>query len=52
VIGALGLLRESYRRGFIDNPIARAAQLRSLGFRASRGLIRRFEEQIREMQSG
>jgi predicted nucleic acid-binding protein len=52
VIGVLGMLRESYRRGFIDNPIALAAQLRSLGFRTSRALIRRFEEQIREMESG
>jgi predicted nucleic acid-binding protein len=50
VIGVLGMLRESYRRGFIDNPIALAAQLRSLGFRASRALTRRFEEQIREME--
>ena len=50
VIGVLGMLRESYRRGFIDNPIALAAQLRSLGFRTSRALTRRFEEQIREME--
>jgi predicted nucleic acid-binding protein len=52
VIGVLGMLRESYRRGFIDNPIALAAHLRSLGFRTSRALTRRFEEQIREMESG
>ena len=50
VIGVLGILRESYRRGFIDNPIALAAQLRSLGFRTSRALTRRFEIQIREME--
>jgi len=50
VIGVLGMLRESYRRGFIDNPIALAAQLRPLGFRTSLALIRRFEEQIREME--
>ena len=49
VIGVLGMLRESYRRGFIDNPIALVVQLRSLGFRASRALTRRFEEQIREL---
>jgi len=52
VIGVLGMLRESYRRGFIDNPIVLAAHLRSLGFRTSRALTRRFEEQIREMESG
>jgi predicted nucleic acid-binding protein len=51
VIGVLGMLRESYRRGFIDNPIALAAQLRYLGFRTSRALTRRFEEQIREIES-
>jgi predicted nucleic acid-binding protein len=49
VIGVLGMLRESYRRGFIDNPIAVAAQLRLLGFHASRALLRRFEEQIRAL---
>jgi hypothetical protein len=50
VIGVLGMLRESYRRGFIDNPIALGAQLRSLGFRTSRALTRRFEEQIHEIE--
>jgi hypothetical protein len=49
VIGVLGMLRESYHRGYIDNPLALAAQLRSLGFRTSRALARRFEEQIREV---
>src|SRR5574340_356459 len=41
VIGALGILRESYRRGLIGNPVEVAAQLRSTGFRASRALMRR-----------
>jgi len=50
VIGTLGMLRESYRRGFIDNPLELAARLRSMGFRASRPLTRRFEEQIREVE--
>jgi predicted nucleic acid-binding protein len=49
VIGAFGILREAYRRGFISNPLEIAAQLRSRGFRASRALVTRFEEQIREM---
>lgn len=49
-IGALGILRESYRRGFLDNPLEVAAQLRARGFRASRALVRRFEEQIRQLQ--
>lgn len=49
VIGALGMLRESFGRGFIQDPMLLVAQLRSNGFRASRALIRRFEEQIREL---
>ena len=50
VIGTLGILRESYRRNLISNPIEVAAQLRSAGFRASRALMKRFEEQIRELE--
>lgn len=49
VIGALGILRESFRREFIANPLALSAELRSLGFRTSRALSRRFEEQIRDL---
>jgi predicted nucleic acid-binding protein len=50
VIGVLGILRESYRRAFIDSPLALAAQLRSLGFRTSRALTRHYEEQIRDFE--
>lgn len=50
VIGALGILRESFRRGLISNPVEVATQLRSTGFRASRALMKRFEEQIRELE--
>ena len=50
VIGTLGILRESYRRNLISNPIEVAAQLRSAAFRASRALMKRFEEQIRELE--
>lgn len=50
VIGTLGMLRESYRQRLIDNPLRLAAQLRSNGFRASRALIRRFEEQLGELE--
>jgi hypothetical protein len=50
VIGALGMLRESYRRNLIQNPLALAARLRSNGFRCSRALMRRFEEQIQEVE--
>jgi hypothetical protein len=45
------MLRESYRWGFIANPVAPAARLRSLRFRTSRALTRRFEEQIHELES-
>ena len=50
VVGVLGMLRECYRRGLVENPIALAAQLRSLGFHASRALLQRFEEQVRELE--
>jgi predicted nucleic acid-binding protein len=50
VIGALGILRESSRRGLISNPIEVASHLRSTGFRASRPLVKRFEEQIRQLK--
>jgi predicted nucleic acid-binding protein len=50
VVGVLGMLRESYRRGLVANPIALAAQLRSLGFHVSRALLQRFEEQVRELE--
>lgn len=49
VVGVFGLLRESYRRGLIQNPLELAAQLRASGFRASLALVRRFEEQIHEL---
>lgn len=50
VIGALGMLRESYRQRLIENPLELTAQLRSNGFRVSRALMRRFEEQIHELE--
>ena len=50
VIGALGVLRESYRRNLIQNPLTLAARLRSNGYRCSRALMRRFEEQIQDVR--
>jgi hypothetical protein len=32
VIGVLGILRESYRRGLITDPVAIVNQMRSIGF--------------------
>ncbi len=50
VIGALGMLRESYRRRFIEDPMTLVTRLRSHGFRVSHLLVRRFEEQIGELK--
>jgi predicted nucleic acid-binding protein len=47
VIGVLGILREAYRQGWIDNPLELLQRLRSQRFRISRPLARRFEEQVR-----
>ena len=47
VIGILGILREAYRQGWINNPMELLQQLRSQRFRISSPLARRFEEQIR-----
>jgi predicted nucleic acid-binding protein len=47
VIGALGILRESYRRNFVTNPVAIVDQMRSIGFRLSRQLYQEFYQQIR-----
>jgi predicted nucleic acid-binding protein len=47
VIGLLGILREAYRQGWINNPLELLQRLRSQRFRISRPLARRFEEQIR-----
>jgi predicted nucleic acid-binding protein len=47
VIGVLGIIREAYRQGWIDNPLELLQRLRSQGFRISRRLARRFEEQVR-----
>ena len=50
VIGALGILLESFRQGLIRNPFDILAQLRASRFRVSRRLVREFEEQIRLME--
>jgi predicted nucleic acid-binding protein len=52
VIGTLGILLESYRRGLIQNPSDVLADLRAARFRVSRRLVQEFEEQIRSMKSG
>jgi predicted nucleic acid-binding protein len=47
VIGALGVLIESYRRRLIRNPLEILAQLHDSRFHLSRRLAREFAEQIR-----
>jgi len=47
VIGALGVLLESYRRQRIQNPLEILAQLSACRFHLSRRLVAEFEEQIR-----
>lgn len=46
VVGLLGVLREAYRTGLIDNPLTLLSELRFYGFRVSRLLKERFLEQI------
>lgn len=47
VVGALGVLIESYRRQRIQNPMEILAQLRACRFHLSRRLVHEFEEHIR-----
>jgi uncharacterized protein len=51
VIGILGILLESYRRGLIQDPVDILAQLRATRFRVSRRLVLEFEDQIRRIKS-
>lgn len=46
VIGILGVLLESFRRGTIDSPADIVNQLQRQGFRISRRLLLQFQEQI------
>jgi uncharacterized protein len=46
VVGILGILIESYRRGHVQNPVEILEQLRKVGFRVSRRLTVEFERQI------
>src|SRR5262249_14158693 len=46
VVGILGILIASCRRGHLQNPAEILEQLRKVGFRVSRRLIIEFEKQI------
>jgi predicted nucleic acid-binding protein len=51
VIGALGLLRESYRQRFLSNPLEVLDQMKAAGFRLSQALYREFQAEIARMKS-
>ena len=51
VIGTLGILIESRRRGHIQNASDILVELRAARFRVSRRLVREFEEMIQAMKS-
>ena len=50
VIGALGLLLESYRQKYILDPIRILNQMRYIGFRVSQPLYEEFEQEIQSMK--
>ncbi len=51
VVGVLGILLESYRRGSIQNPMEIFGQLRTAGFRVSARLRLEFENQIASLKT-
>jgi predicted nucleic acid-binding protein len=50
VIGALGLLRESYRQCFLREPLAVLDQMKRIGFQLSQHLYREFQQEIQSMR--
>jgi predicted nucleic acid-binding protein len=46
VVGILGILLESYRRGTVHSPSEIVSQLQAQGFRVSRRLLLQFQDQI------
>ena len=52
VVGALGVMREGFRRGFIADPMAAVAAMRSGGFRVSKRLLDEFQEGIEAITQG
>lgn len=52
VIGALGVLRESYRRGHTLEPLLVLDRMRKIGFRISQSLHREFRQSIEAISAG
>ena len=50
VVGILGILLESYRRGAIHSPADIVSQLQTEGFRISRRLLEQFQEQVASLK--
>jgi uncharacterized protein len=50
VIGALGLLRESYRQRYLAEPLSVLDQMKRIGFRISQPLHREFQQEIHSMR--
>ena len=50
VIGALGLLRESYRQRYIAEPLHVLDQMRRIGFRVSQPLYREFQQDVQSIR--
>jgi len=51
LIGALGLLRESYRQQLVLDPLQVLDQMKRIGFRISPALARQFQQEIQSMRS-
>jgi predicted nucleic acid-binding protein len=51
LIGALGLLRESYRQQLVLDPLQVLDQMKRIGFRISPALARQFQKEIQSMRS-
>jgi predicted nucleic acid-binding protein len=52
VVGALGVRREGFRRGFIEDPMAVVVTMRTDGFRVSKRLPGEFQEGIESIKPG
>ena len=50
VVGILGILLESYRRGAVHSPADIVSQLQTEGFRISRRLLQQFQEQAASLK--
>jgi predicted nucleic acid-binding protein len=52
VVGALGVLLEAFRRGLIADPLAVVVAMRAGGFRVSKRLLDRFQDEVASIRQG